>query len=134
MVAPFSGVLSDRIRPGILGSFGMLCASIGMVLLAFVPGNAQPIDFIWRLALCGAGFGCYFSPNARLIIATIPRHRVASAGGLMSTNRLLGQTLGATLLAALLAFGLGNGRVPALVGAALVFVAALCSGARLRVS
>ena len=134
IVAPISGVLSDRIPAEVLGGIGMLIASSGMLLLAFVPQAAQPRDFVWRLCICGAGFGCYFSPNSRLIIGSTPHQRVASVGGLMSTNRLLGQTLGATLMAALLAYGLGNGRAPALIGAALMLIAAVCSMARLKVS
>ena len=41
--------------------------------------------------------------------------RSASAGGLISTNRLLGQALGATVIAALLSIGHGADGVPALV-------------------
>ena len=63
-----------------------------------------------------------------------PRERAASAGGLISTTRLCGQTLGATLVAALLAMGLGTSRGPALIAAALAVVAGLCSIARLRPS
>ena len=53
-------------------------------------------------------------------------------GGLISTNRMVGQTLGATVLAALLALGLGQGRAPAFVAVALAIVAGGCSLARLR--
>jgi MFS transporter, DHA2 family, multidrug resistance protein len=100
-IAPISGLLSDRISASVLGAFGMLCASAGMLLIAFVPVTAQGSDFAWRLAICGFGFGCYFTPNAHMIISATPRERVASAGGLIGTNRHIGQTLGATLLAAL---------------------------------
>jgi DHA2 family multidrug resistance protein-like MFS transporter len=130
-VAPLTGVLADRFSSAILGGAGMLCATLGMLLLAFVPATAHALDFAWRLGICGLGFGCYFVPNAQLIIQATPHHRVASAGGLMATNRYVGQTLGATFLAALLAFGLGNGPVPALIGGLLTFIAALCSMARL---
>ena len=84
------------------------------------------------MALCGAGFGLFLSPNARLIVGSAPRERAASVGGLISTNRMVGQTLGATLVAALLALHLGNGPTPGLVAAALALVAGLCSVARLR--
>jgi DHA2 family multidrug resistance protein-like MFS transporter len=45
---------------------------------------------------------------------------------------LCGQTTGATLVATLLAFGLGGGRVPAFVAAGLAVIAGLCSIARLN--
>ena len=84
------------------------------------------------MALCGGGFGLFLSPNARLVIGSAPRERAAAVGGLVSTNRMVGQTLGATLLAALLALGLGQGRGPAFVAMALAIVAGTCSVARLR--
>ena len=71
------------------------------------------------------------TPNARLIVASTPVTRAASAGGLISTNRLLGQTLGATVVAALLSFGHGADGVPALVAAVLAAASCLCSLARI---
>ena len=58
----------------------------------------------------------------------------SSAGGLISTTRLTGQTVGATVVAALLAVGLGTSRVPALIAASMTVIAGLCSLARLRPS
>jgi DHA2 family multidrug resistance protein-like MFS transporter len=132
VVAPVSGALSDRIPAGILGSIGMAIATVALLLLAFLPANPGYLDMAWRLALCGAGYGLFMSPNARLIIGSAPRHRTASAGGLTSTIRLFGQTLGATALAALLAFGLGEGPAPALIACLLAVIAGLLSLARLN--
>jgi DHA2 family multidrug resistance protein-like MFS transporter len=131
VVAPLSGALSDRIPAGILGSIGMAIATVALLLLAFLPAQLGYGDMAWRMALCGAGFGLYTSPNARLIIGSAPRHRTASAGGLTSTIRLIGQTLGATTLAALLAVGLGEGPAPALVACVLAAIAGVLSLARL---
>ncbi|MCC7257064.1 MAG: hypothetical protein IT486_01710 [Gammaproteobacteria bacterium] len=103
-----------------------------MLLLALLPGQVAPVTVGWRMALAGVGFGMFLAPNARLIVSSTPWHRAASAGGLISTNRLTGQTLGATLVAALLALNVGSGRMPALIACGLTFVALLCSVARLR--
>ena len=74
-------------------------------------------DVAWRMALCGSGFGTFLPPNARLIVGSAPRERAAAAGGLVSTVRLAGQTTGATVVAALLALGVGEGfGAPARVG------------------
>ncbi len=42
----------------------------------------------------------------------------------MATNRLVGQTLGATVAATLLAYGLGSGKAPAFVAAGFAVIAA----------
>ena len=132
VVAPTSGALSDRIPAGVLGSIGMTIATVAMLLLAFLPAQLSYFDMAWRMALCGSGFGLFMAPNARLIVGSAPRHRTASAGGLTSTIRLVGQTLGATGVAALLAFKLGDGPVPALIGCGLSVVAGGLSLARLN--
>jgi DHA2 family multidrug resistance protein-like MFS transporter len=99
-----------------------------------MPADPTYYDVAWRMALCGSGFGTFLPPNARLIIGSAPRERAAAAGGLVSTVRLVGQTTGATVVAALLALGIGAGKVPSLVAAGLALVAGLCSLARLRPS
>lgn len=134
IVAPLSGWLSDRYPAGILGGIGMGVSIAALMLLAFMPADPSYFDVAWRMALCGSGFGLFMPPNARLIIGSAPRERAAAAGGLVSTVRLVGQTTGATLVAALLALGVGGGMTPPLVAAGLALVAGLCSLARLRPS
>jgi DHA2 family multidrug resistance protein-like MFS transporter len=132
LTAPLAGALSDRIPAGLLGGIGMTFATLALILIAYLPADATHLDIVWRMALAGAGFGLYLAPNARLIVGSAPRERAASAGGLVSTVRMTGQTLGATLAATLLAMNLGGGRAPALVAAGLALLAGLCSVARLE--
>jgi DHA2 family multidrug resistance protein-like MFS transporter len=103
-----------------------------LLLIAYLPADAAHFDIVWRMALSGIGFGLFLAPNARLIVGSAPIERAASAGGLISTTRLTGQTLGATVVAALLTMNLGSGRTPALVAAGLALIAGLCSVARLN--
>ncbi|WP_380781249.1 MFS transporter [Sphingomonas sp. R86520] len=133
-VAPLSGWLSDRYPAGLLGGIGMGVSICALLLIAFMPVDPSYFDIAWRMALCGSGFGMFMAPNARLIIGSAPRERAAAAGGLVSTVRLVGQTTGATLVAALLAMGVGAGMTPPLVAAGLALVAGLCSLSRLRPS
>ncbi len=131
-VAPTAGILSDRVPAGLLGGIGMVIATVALLLLAMLPAQPHYFDLAWRMALCGGGFGLFLAPNARVIVGSAPRERAAAVGGLISTNRMVGQTLGATLFAALLASGLGEGPAPALVATGLAVLAGGCSLARLR--
>jgi DHA2 family multidrug resistance protein-like MFS transporter len=131
VVAPLAGVFSDRYPAGLLGGIGMGIASVGLLSFAFLPAHLGSMDLIWRMALCGMAFGLFLAPNARVIIHSAPPGRAASAGGLISTTRLTGQTLGATLIAALLSMGLGGGRAPACAAASLAALAGVLSVSRL---
>jgi DHA2 family multidrug resistance protein-like MFS transporter len=99
IMAPIAGRLSDRYPPGLLGGMGLLALGTGMATLALLPTNPTPIDLIWRLVLCGAGFGFFQSPNLRALMTSAPPQRSGGASGIVATARLLGQTSGAAQVA-----------------------------------
>ena len=103
-VAPIAGRLADRHHAGVLGAIGLTSMTTGLVLTALLPAHPSTADIMWRLVLCGAGFGIFSSPNNRLMMNAVPRERSGSAGGIIATARTLGQTMGAALVA--LIFGL----------------------------
>lgn len=112
VMAPISGRLADRYPPGLLGGAGLAVLAAGIALVAALPPEATVIDIVWRLTLCGLGFGLFQSPNNRVIVTAAPRERSGGASGMQSTARLTGQSLGAALVAVLfgLTHGLGAGR------------------------
>lgn len=133
-VAPAAGWLSDRVTPTKLGVLGMAFAIAGLLLLAFMPNDATPFDIAWRLVLTALGYGLFVAPNSRLMIGAAPRERSAAAGGLLSTTRLLGQTMAAASVGLMLTLGVGTGPVPMLAAAVLGVVAAGCSLVRFTTS
>lgn len=129
-VAPAAGWASDRIAATKLGITGMAIAILGLFLLATMGNDPGQWGIVWRLALAALGFGLFFAPNSRLLIGRAPKNRAAAAGGLLSTSRLVGQTLAAVVVGIILAGGLGSGPAPLYVAMALAAVAAACSLAR----
>jgi MFS transporter, DHA2 family, multidrug resistance protein len=103
-IAPVAGRLADRHHAGLLGAIGLTSMTTGLVLMALLPPDPSAANVMWRLVLCGAGFGIFSAPNSRLMMNAVPRERSGSAGGIIATARVLGQTLGAALVA--LVFGL----------------------------
>ncbi len=131
--APFAGRLSDRYPAGLLGGLGLLALSAGLLLLAFFPAGGTPAGFVWRMALCGLGFGFFQAPNNRTIMAAAPRDRSGAAGGMLSTARLLGQTMGAALVAILFrAYASAGSNIALCVAAALALAGAVVSMVRLK--
>ena len=101
--APISGKLSDRYPAGLLGLLGLAAFAVGLAALAILSARTSMADVSWRMALAGAGFGLYQSPNNRTIQASAPRSRSGGASGMQAMARLLGQTVGAALTALIFA-------------------------------
>ncbi len=135
LAAPIAGRMSDRHPPGLLGGVGLALLCLGMVSLALLPAEPHTLDIVLRMALCGAGFGFFQSPNLKALMSSAPPERSGGASGVIGMARLLGQTTGAALVA--LCFGLvGNlhGPIWALgLGAVFAGLASVASFARLWV-
>src|SRR5580704_1099396 len=99
LMAPIAGRLSDHYSPGLLGGGGLLVLCGGMASLALLPQNPGIMEIMWRLVLCGAGFGLFQSPNLRALMGSAPPERSGGASGIVATARLLGQSIGAALAA-----------------------------------
>ncbi|HET8711690.1 MAG TPA: MFS transporter [Spongiibacteraceae bacterium] len=127
LTAPAAGLLSDRVPVALLSIIAMIIASLALLCVAFLPVHPSHFDIGWRMCFCGIGFGIFSSPNARLMVASAPANRTASAGSIFTTTRMLSQAVGATLVAALLAMGLGNGAKPALIAMGFAAVAGAIS-------
>lgn len=132
LAAPIAGRLADRHAAGMLGGLGLLTMAAGLVLLAFLPADAGSAGFVWRMALCGLGFGFFQAPNNRAIMAAAPRHRSGAAGGMLSAARLLGQSLGAASVAILFrVWGAAGSNFALALAALLALAGALVSLVRL---
>jgi MFS transporter, DHA2 family, multidrug resistance protein len=121
-VAPVVGRLADRYPAGILGGIGLAILALGFVLLASLPAAPNAADIVWRMLVCGLGFGFFQSPNNRAIVSSAPPERSGSAGAVQGTSRLVGQTIGAALVALVLALA-GHPAGPGLA----IWLAAACS-------
>lgn len=123
VVAPFAGRLADRYPAGLLGGIGLTAFAIGLELLALLPAHPTTADIVWRMTICGFGFGFFNSPNNRAMIVSAPRDRTGGASGMLATARLLGQTTGAALVA--LVFGVAGSNATTIAMALAAGIAAL---------
>ena len=121
LTAPIAGRLVERIHPGLLGGIGMFVFSLGLFILYLLPPAPEGWNIAWRMALCGVGIGLFQTPNNVTIVSSAPARRSGGASGMLGTARLLGQTLGATLVALLFHVFLGEAQTEACLLAALFF-------------
>jgi DHA2 family multidrug resistance protein-like MFS transporter len=132
IAATISGRLADRYPAGILGAAGMLLFAAGLFALALLPAHPSVLDVIWRMGLCGLGFGTFQSPNNRVLLSSAPRERSGGASGMLGSARLLGQTTGAALVALLFGRLPVHGTIYALaIAGGIAVLAAFVSALRL---
>jgi len=104
------------------------------VLLATLPASPGVADIVWRMMICGIGFGFFQTPNMKALMSSAPPHRSGSASGIVATARLTGQTTGAALAALCFALAGHDGATLALaLGAGFSALGAVMSFLRLAV-
>ncbi len=101
IASPIAGRLADRYPAGLLGGIGLFIFALGLLALGSMPEKPYWLDIVWRMALCGLGFGIFQSPNNRAMLSSAPKSRSGGASGMLGTARLLGQTTGAAIVALL---------------------------------
>lgn len=133
IVSPIAARYVEKHNPGATAAAGMVVFVIGVVLL-LTPGSAvTEWNIAWRMAVCGIGFGMFQTPNNIVMVMATPVNRSGGAGGVQSTARLVGQTLGATAVStvfALAATNLGAVRVCLTISIAFALVAGIFSYTR----
>lgn len=103
IVAPIAARFVERHNPGATAAVGMCVFAIGICLLLFCDSDPSEWEIAWRMAICGIGFGLFQTPNGIVMVMATPVHRSGGAGGMQSTARLVGQTLGATIVSSVFA-------------------------------
>lgn len=133
IAAPLAGYLSDRYSAGVLGAIGLSLFACGLMALSFLKADSSHFDIVWRMALCGAGFGFFQSPNNRAMLSEAPKDRAGAAGGTLGMARVVGQSLGAVVVAFLLSAAPINGVAHGFqIAAVTALFGAVMSGSRVR--
>lgn len=111
IVAPFGGMLADRIGSHRVALAGLAALACGCFLLATLPADVTAWGYALRAAPTGIGLGLFNAANNSGVLNAVPQERLGIASGLLSLMRTLGQTTGLPLLASLFSLAaLGNAR------------------------
>ncbi len=89
LVAPVSGVLSDKFgpRPQCVG--GLLFLLLGTYLMARLSAASELVDIIIPLVFIGIGGGLFHAANSSQVMGCVPKNQLGSTGALMNTIRLI---------------------------------------------
>ena len=75
VAAPLSGRLSDKINATLLSTIGVGIFALGLFLIASMDHAHDVTDILWRLGLCGLGFGFFQAPNNKEMLSNVARAR-----------------------------------------------------------
>lgn len=99
IVSPLAARFVEKHNPGATAAVGMAVYAAGITLLLLLPdADVTAWNIAWRMGVCGIGFGLFQTPNNIVMVIATPIKRTGGAGGMQSTARLVGQTLGATIV------------------------------------
>ncbi|MCP4168173.1 MAG: MFS transporter [Chloroflexi bacterium] len=103
ILAPISGVLSDRYGTRPVSVIGLAILMTGYLALTTLNTSTQLLGFLLALLPVGIGMAIFQSPNNTAIMSAAPRARLGVASGMLSMTRVLGQSTGIALLGAFFA-------------------------------
>lgn len=98
LISPLAARWIEKHNAAFTAASGMFLFIIGLILLVLLPPDAGIGNIMWRMAICGIGFGFFQTPNNIVMVMATPVERTGAAGGMQSTARLTGQTLGSSLV------------------------------------
>lgn len=119
--------LADRISTAWLCAAGAATLAAGLAGAAAWPLHGEAARLAPFLAICGAGFGLFQSPNNRNLFLSAPPHRSGAAGGMQGTARVAGQTAGSVIVTLLFAASAAAPPVGLALAAALALLAGVVS-------
>ncbi|MFY0149250.1 MFS transporter [Klebsiella variicola] len=94
-----SGDLIKKHDPNLVALSGLSLLLAGTLLMTWLPAAPTNLQILWRVAICGFGFGLFQAPNNYLIMTSVSHENSSIASGLLGSSRLVGQIIGSALVA-----------------------------------
>ncbi|MDN5294200.1 MAG: hypothetical protein PWQ91_789 [Eubacteriales bacterium] len=129
VIAPISGILSDKFDVRYLSSAGMGITAFGLWQLSRLTVDSPTSAIILALVTVGLGTGLFQTPNNSAIMGSVPKNRLGIASSVLATMRNVGMVTGVAITGAVFstrynsllktyaAQGIGNSKVLAFSGA-----------------
>lgn len=107
IVAPISGMLSDRFDSRYISSLGMAVISTGIALLSRLGSSSPDAAVTASMAVVGLGSGLFQTPNNSAIMGSVPGNMRGIASGMLATMRNMGMVLGVAVSGAIFSSRMG---------------------------
>ena len=97
-----SAILTKKLPVKALLILALLLCGSGIFYLSTLDLNAAQINFMIANALVGGGMGLFMVPLTMYSLLTLPEHDITEGAGLYTYGRMLGTSIGISLLSTLL--------------------------------
>jgi hypothetical protein len=112
LMAPLSGILSNKIPPKFIILTGLVFDIIAIIVLrASISTTATVNDLIPGLIIFGMGMGMVMAQISNLTLSSLPTHQAGEASGVNNTFRQVGSSLGSAVIGAALLAALSTNLV-----------------------
>ncbi len=123
VMAAFSslaGILSDRIEPRIVASWGMGFNALGLAFFVFLKATTPLSLIVLNLFMIGLGFALFSSPNTNAIMSSVEKRYYGIAASTVSTMRMIGMAMSMALVTVSLSLFVGENGLSAAHSAELL--------------
>jgi predicted MFS family arabinose efflux permease len=103
LLSPFTGSLSDRIRPSVLASTGMGICALTLLLYSRIGESTSVLYVMVVMCITGMGFALFSSPNTNAILSCVSKQDYGVANSIIATMRTYGQSSGMAVLSSITA-------------------------------
>jgi len=102
LMAPFAGLLSDKVNPKFPAMLGIVLLAVSLFMNHFLSLFSETPSVMFSLYLRGVGMGFIFTPLSALALSEISRDKMAQASGLFNVLRQVGGSFGVAMMGTLL--------------------------------
>lgn len=114
VASPIAGRLTERIPADKLATVGMLISSAGLFAAAATLSTTTPLWLlIVLLAVIGAGFGIFITPNSTAIMGSVQKRQFGLASGMIAAMRTLGMAVSMTAVTLIFSLLMGKATITA---------------------
>ena len=132
-ISPFSGRLIARFGARRLMTAGMVCGTVGLLVLTRIEADSPYVLLLAGYLLFGVALGLVYAPMSTAAMAAMPREKVGIASGVLAMDRVLAGAVALAATGAVFHALLGDGRsfAASVAGSTWVAVALCALGAAL---
>jgi len=107
LLAPLSGLLSEKVPPARISTLGMIVCATGLVV-ACTLGRDTPLWLVMTiLTVMGIGFALFSTPNMLTVMGSVEARHYGTASSMVGTMRSFGMLISMTVVTAIISFYMG---------------------------